>query len=155
MNEDSIRLFWSYVRKTDACWTWFGYTRKGYGWFRRTRERHTAHRLSYQLLVGPIPTGLLVCHRCDNRQCVRPDHLFLGTHKDNMRDMRLKGRSKHSFWGRNTATGSKNNRAKLGELDVVAIRASAMTNREIADAYGLDISTVYDLRVGHTWKNVA
>lgn len=154
MREKSIRLFWSRVRKTDGCWLWLGHLIKGYGSFHTPTKRHTAHRLAYELLVGPIPDGLYLCHRCDNRKCVNPAHLFIGTHQDNMRDMRSKGRSKHSFWGRDTASGSKNNRAKLSEPDVVAIRNSAMTNREVADAYRLDMSTVHDLRARHTWRHV-
>ena|ERR1035437_3059531 len=82
------------ITKTDLCWTWNkSKNSKGYGlvWF--GLKPYLAHRLSYVMNYGAIPDKLLVCHRCDNPSCVRPDHLFLGTHKDNTRDMIAKGRS--------------------------------------------------------------
>lgn len=96
--------FWRLVEKSEDCWEWRGYTTPitapgagGYGRFNRylgTYMRRTvmAHRFSYELAYGPIPEGLHVCHRCDNRVCVRPDHLFLGTALDNTRDRDRKGR---------------------------------------------------------------
>lgn len=77
------------VNKTDACWMWVGARNKrGYG----NIQGVLAHRISWELYNGPIPDGLLVCHRCDTPGCVNPDHLFLGTHQDNSRDMIAKGR---------------------------------------------------------------
>ena len=87
--------FWERVRKSDGCWLWTGRHRPdGYGQL-LTAERRVvyAHRLAYEIHHGPIPDGMFVCHHCDNTPCVRPDHLFLGTHADNMRDMREKGRA--------------------------------------------------------------
>lgn len=87
--------FWRQVDKTGDCWVWRGCkTIWGYGKIRLVRPRRTvsAHRFSWQISSGEIPSGLLVLHKCDNRVCVRPDHLFLGTQKDNIQDCIKKGR---------------------------------------------------------------
>ena len=76
--------FWELVEKSDACWLWTGGTRNEYGWFNPARTR--AHRHSYLLAKGPIPDGLMILHTCDVKLCVRPDHLYAGTAKDNGRD---------------------------------------------------------------------
>ena len=76
-----------------GCWPWLGcLTGGGYGQIRNSGRYQQAHRAAWELKYGPIPEGLVVCHRCDNPRCVRPDHLFLGTATDNMRDMYSKGR---------------------------------------------------------------
>lgn len=80
--------------KTDGCWVWQkSLTKKGYGRFWNGTKAVKAHRASYELYVGKIPPTLFVCHKCDNPKCVRPDHLFLGTNRDNMIDMIQKGRN--------------------------------------------------------------
>lgn len=90
--------FWDRVEQSDGCWLWVAGTKNsGYGVFAPTHgEVHMAHRYSWMLANGPIPDGMLVCHTCDVKLCVRPDHLFLGTAKENMDDMRRKGRA---TWG--------------------------------------------------------
>jgi hypothetical protein len=91
--------FWPKVSKSDGCWTWTGKTGNGYGQIRIAGKGSGligAHRLSWALHYGPIPAGLFVCHNCpdgDNPLCVRPEHLFLGTHEQNMADMVAKGRA--------------------------------------------------------------
>jgi hypothetical protein len=90
---DVVALFWSRVEKSDGCWLWTGGRfSTGYGSFSVGGRVRVASRLAYAYTHGPIPDGLFVCHHCDTPLCVRPDHLFLGTNADNMRDAYRKGR---------------------------------------------------------------
>ena len=125
---DWINRFWSWVdiRRFDDCWEWQGGTTEGYGMFCTGEGMVLAHRLSWIIENGQISDGLCVLHQCDNRKCVNPNHLFLGTKKDNTNDARRKGRiacrsvrkpSKNSY-----NSGTSNGRAKLTEEDVVKIR---------------------------------
>ena len=95
--------FWKRVDKNGECWNWtHRKTRDGYGYVKKFntvtgRWSYTyVHRLSWELANGPIPDGLFVCHHCDNPSCVRPSHLFVGTHLDNMKDRSAKGRTRRS-----------------------------------------------------------
>lgn len=84
-----VEGFWNMVNTDAECWLWTGkLDRKGYGRF----GTHRAHRYSYETMIGDIPRGMFVCHRCDTPGCVRPTHLFLGTARDNMQDCLRKGR---------------------------------------------------------------
>ena len=91
--------FWSYVDKSSDCWVWTGYKhhRDKYGHFKVNNYPVRAHRMSYELEYGSISMGYGVCHTCDNPPCVRPDHLFLGTQHDNLKDAYEKGRLKGHF----------------------------------------------------------
>jgi hypothetical protein len=87
--------FWEKVAKGDGCWEWQAFRLKsGYGWFGGAEGTDLTHRVAWRLERGPIPDGMFVLHHCDNRACVRPDHLFLGDHAANMRDMVAKGRGR-------------------------------------------------------------
>lgn len=93
--KDPAPRFWAKVdrRGPDECWPWSGSRKpRGYGHFIIGRRDHNAHRLAYELANGPITDGMHVLHSCDNPPCCNPAHLFLGTHTDNMHDMRLKSR---------------------------------------------------------------
>lgn len=94
--------FWEKVNKTETCWLWTAtHNGRGYGTILAAagEEKILAHRASRELHYGPIPEGLVVCHHCDVRRCVRPDHLFLGTYKDNTQDMVQKGKHYSHFRG--------------------------------------------------------
>jgi hypothetical protein len=124
--------FWEKVDKSGECWVWTGgLFRNGYGQIKISNKTSHAHRVSYELNVGPIGPGLSVCHKCDNRGCVRPDHLFLGTTKDNLSDMARKGRS------------ARYKVTKQMIADVKQMRAETRLSRAaIAAKVGVNVSTV-------------
>lgn len=146
--------FWSKVERSDECWEWKGARfPAGYGIFSTSHGRsgvsQRAHRAAWQLSYGPIPPGLVVCHRCDNPPCVRPDHLFLGTNATNQRDMTKKGR------GRN---GTRNGRALLTETAIPEIRrrrALGESTRAIAADFGVSPGAIWFITTGKHWKHVA
>ncbi len=101
--------FWIKVVRSgdDECWGWSGTTNKGYGRINVGGNMVLAHRVAWELTSGLIPPGMCVLHSCDNPPCVNPNHLFLGTHADNMRDMRAKGRHRYAVvrWGDHCTMG--------------------------------------------------
>lgn len=154
---DPEERFWAKVdRESDpsGCWLWTaGVQNKewGYGAFMVHRDGQKrqvrAHRFSYELAYGPIPAGLFVCHRCDNPPCVRPDHLFLGTNADNVRDMVRKKRENHA--------GEHNGRAVLTAEGVRVIKdrlRAGETARPIAADYGVSRETINAIRRGKAWS---
>ncbi len=139
--------FVSRIAFSDKCWIWTGQTHwQGYGLFVVGGQRVRAHRFSYELHHGP--TTLFVCHTCDTPACVRPEHLFAGTHQSNMTDMVRKGR-------RRTGPGSGNR--KLSEADIPVIlycSRRGSTNRDIAAQYGVTQATIWHIVKGRTWQHV-
>jgi len=119
---------------------------KGYGAITRSGEKWLTHRLVYEVKVGHVPAGMFVCHHCDTPRCVRPEHLFLGTHRDNMADKRRKGRC---------SSGEQNGNAKVTDAQVGDIRAAyraGSTLIEIGERFGLHFSTVSDIVRGSIRK---
>lgn len=147
--------FWMKVQKTESCWLWIGAQNSdGYGNFHDYGTHSIkAHRFAYERLVGPIPQGLSVCHHCDIRNCVRPEHFFLGTQRDNMRDCQQKGRYSHDTG----QLGSRHHHSKLTESDVRQIRlfrSAGETFLAIANRFGVSDSTIQNIFNGHTWGHV-
>ncbi len=141
-----IAAFWGKVIKGPGCWLWTGATNHGgYGVF-GTKPQWRAHRMAYVLDVGPTPKGHMILHACDRPRCVRPNHLWVGTHAENMRDMSKKQR-RH---------GSTNPKAKLTEVDVLEIRAarSHSTAPQLADTYSVSTHTIYSVWGRHTWTHI-
>lgn len=111
-----------------------------------------AHRVSWSLFRGAIPNSLNVLHRCDVRRCVNPDHLFLGTHADNTRDMISKGRGRYR-----ASPGVTNGRAKLTEAQVVEIRArgsAGASRKKLAAEFGVASTSISGIIHGKSWKHV-
>jgi len=136
--------------KPDECWEWTGNRlASGYGRFSFRGEATTVHRLSYRAFIGPIPDGASICHRCDNRPCWNPAHLFAGSTADNIKDCVEKRRNAH---------GERHYAAKLTEDDVRLIReayAAGVDGTFLARRYGVSPFTVYKLLNGRSWKHVA
>jgi HNH endonuclease len=152
--------FWTFVNKTDTCWIWTGHLdKKGYGNIatgKKTPKTISAHRFSWIMHNGPILDGLHVLHRCDNPCCVNPDHLFLGTHKENMEDCKAKGRIFKT--GEQRPRGEANPAAKLTAFTVLEIRRihaeGKIRQKEIAKLFGISPYHVSDIVTRHTWKHI-
>lgn len=150
-NASLSERFWEKVNKNgpDECWPWTGgATPEGYGRFGiGNKAMCSSTHFSWELHHGsPVPDGLWVLHRCDNPPCVNPAHLFVGTQLDNMRDRNAKGRA-------NLARGERAGRVKLTEADVRKIRAGGKP-RDLAAHFGVNESTISDVRTGRSWKHL-
>ena len=136
--------FWLHVIKSDGCWVWKGaLTKDGYGCIERNTRLLRTHRVSWELTNGTIPEGLLVMHHCDNRPCVNPDHLFIGTVGDNNRDCLRKGRHRYILPN-----------LKLNIQQVMQIR-EALTRGEsqkvLASHYGVTAGHIHRIKTGKKW----
>lgn len=144
--------FWEKVDKTGECWEWQACKEKsGYGSLMVDGKKAKAHRISWELAYGPIPDGLYCLHRCDVRSCIRPSHLFLGTHIDNINDMDAKGRRKAAF-------GEQSGMAKLTEAEVKEIKKLYTSGERNLTAlgrrFGVRRITVANICRGKTWKHI-
>lgn len=141
--------FFQNVDKSGDCWEWTGLKDKaGYGLFGLgTNSNVGAHRWSYGHFNGTPPGNLFVCHRCDNPSCVNPNHLFLGTHQDNMTDMVEKGRA-------NSLKGEDSPNSTITERQAREIYNDSRSHRKIAKIYGISHSTVSAIKNKRIWKHI-
>lgn len=142
MKQRSIDRFWSKVDKNgpNGCWEWTGGKTDGYGHY-GSPGWHT-HRLSWILINGNIPFGLMICHHCDNRCCCNPEHLYLGTDETNAQDMVMRGRCGNS---------------RLTEDQVIKLRMeyqAGTTQRILAARYGISLLQVKNIIHGRAWKHL-
>jgi len=152
INSKLLRRFFGKIAKNkeSGCWEYTGAKVDGYGQiilFSNGKKKNVrAHRLSWEIHYSDIPEGLVVCHKCDNRKCVNPEHLFLGTQADNSADMVAKGRQ---------AKGSKNNKAKVTEEDVkkiISLRDSGFTCKQVGEMFNLSKSQVSKIHNRQFWN---
>lgn len=138
-----------------GCWEWPGSRnpQNGYGqlssWSDGKRRVYTAHRVSFLAFVGEIEAGKHVLHKCDNRPCFNPDHLFIGTHKENMEDMSAKGRATSVV-----LRGSKHGKSKITEKQAREIRSSSAPLATLSRIYGISFSAISAIRTGKTWTHI-
>ena len=131
-----------------GCHLWLNSSDKdGYGWAHWQGRTRKAHRLAWEAARGPIPGNLCVCHKCDNPGCVNVEHKWLGTNEENTADRVVKGRS-------NVARGEAQYAAVLTEADVLAIRASTASGRDLAREYKVTFQTISDVRRGRRWAHL-
>ncbi|WP_286751538.1 HNH endonuclease signature motif containing protein [Pseudomonas sp. UBA2522] len=129
--------FYERCEKTSSCWNWKGNLNScGYGYLKIKGRVRRAHQASYEISRGPIHQGMVVMHSCDNPACVNPDHLSLGTHLDNMRDMRAKGRGA----------------SKLNAESARLIRASTSKTNDLAELFGVSVRAIRNIRSGASWN---
>lgn len=147
--DPAIRFARHYEVAPSGCWEWTGglFKGSGYGKFNAGSVGGTAyaHRFAFQLRFGAIPAGQQVLHRCDNRRCVNPSHLFLGTHRDNMLDMHSKARGRHC------------GKPSLTREDVEAIRSAKLTGAygevtRLAKKYRISTTHLRSIRKGEAWQ---
>ena len=148
--KDPLLRFWGKVHKTETCWFWVGCrNRMGYGNLKSEISREKlAHRFSWELHNGPVPSGLCVLHRCDCPACVNPQHLFLGTRADNSAD----AVNKHKW-----PIGSAHWGAVLDETSVRLIRRALQNGTsqiKLARKFGVNHATVSKVARGETWRHV-
>lgn len=160
LSPERLEKFWSFVDKTEGCWLWSaGTCSRGYGNFKVKNKTLAAHRVSYLIHFGSVPSGLQVLHKCDTPACVRPDHLFVGTGADNMADKVAKGRQARGesvTRNRRSLVGSRNGRAILTAEVVQQIKDSwsfrKITQKDLARKFGISLATVSRILRGVSWQ---
>lgn len=155
--KNSKEFFWANVEKTNTCWNWVGSKSSkkgeggGYGQFWVDGKMVRVHRFSYELHKGKITNGLFVCHTCDNSLCVNPDHLWLGTNKENITDMMRKQRG-------HVKPGEENPQAKLTWEKVRQIRELYVKNemgyKKLGRLFSVNWRTIADILKNVTWLDI-
>lgn len=143
----------SYPEPNTGCWLW-GYSVNAFGYgILKARQLSpkivTAHRASYWLFKEPFDLKMQVLHKCDTPACVNPEHLFIGTHQDNMTDRKVKGRTKNPVF-----YGSDCKHSKLREYDILDIRASGANQYELAKKYSVSQSNIAAIKSRKSWKHI-
>lgn len=153
-SHDIKKRFWSKIdiQREDECWPWLGnlYS-SNYGRFFMYNRYFASHRVMWEWIYGPIPPRIEVCHSCDNPSCVNPEHLFLGTHQDNMKDMARKGRGGICLGEENKGGG------KLKNSDIFYIRdlfQLGWKHRDIAHLFGVSCGLIGHIRQGRVWSHI-
>ena len=160
-----MEAFWSKVDRSGTCWIWTACQQHGYGYMRFRGRNWRAHRVSYTLHYGEIPPGALVLHSCDNRACVNPQHLRVGTHQENMADVHARKRWNPACGEHNgsrtcpqsRARGARNGHARLTDADVRAIReahTSGAPQREIARRFGVSPGAICMIISRRRWAHL-
>jgi hypothetical protein len=149
-DKDITKFNLSSIPVFDGCSEWIGgKDSRGYGMFYANGKTYKAHRVAYYL-AKDNPTGLCVCHSCDNPSCVNPVHLFLGTIQDNNKDRHTKGRSKNK-----STPGEAHTMAKLSNEDVLYIRSSLdCLQKDLASRYRVAVPTISNIQNRKTWKHL-
>lgn len=145
---------------SNECWNYTGSLRRGYGIIKYNKKNTSVHRLSWEVFIGKIPDGLIVCHKCDNRKCFNPDHLFIGTFKDNMQDCKNKGRLvvPQSLSTRfKKGDYSKNTPVKIE--DAIKIKKAVLNRngkslKTISEEWGVKYQYVRDISRGRILNNI-
>lgn len=145
--EPRIQSFWAkVVRIENGCWNWIGsFGGSRYGVFRVGKTLMKAHRFSWLIAHGTLHEAMRVLHKCDNPRCVNPDHLFIGTQRDNVLDMESKGRARHPH-------GEAHGLSKLSQSDAAFIRGNSASLAQLAMRFGVSKQTISRVKRGITWR---
>lgn len=138
------------INKNTQCWEWQKGKTNGYGEITFNYKTYLVHRLMWQIFYGPIPNhdsyhGLCILHKCDNRKCCNPNHLFIETAGDNNRDRAQKGRG---------INGEQHKLSKLNEEDIQLIRKSSLSSRQVAKIINVSPTLIKNIRLFKTWRHV-
>jgi hypothetical protein len=162
--KSEIERFFAKVKTGAGCWEWQGsLATNGYGQFFRNDGSRQAHRISWEYENGEIPEDLHVCHKCDNRKCVRPSHLFLGTRSDNMKDMVKKFRHNTAPGCaamrkvRKIHTGQNNHQCRLTDEQAMIAKCCPKKrglSSRLAKLFGVSLTVICDIRAGKRWTHL-